>query len=61
MVLFLLVMLLPVVTLVAPGWRLLEQDRALETQRLTELREGTADRAVRSLEQALAATKKDEA
>jgi signal transduction histidine kinase len=58
MVLFLLVMLLPAVTLVGLGWRLLEQDRALESQRLTELREGTADRMVRSLEQALAATEK---
>jgi len=38
------------------GLRFLQQDRALESQRLTELRESAADRVVRSLEQALTAT-----
>jgi len=56
MVLFFVVMLAPAVTLVVLGWRLLKQDRALETQRLAELREAAADRVVRSLEQSLAAT-----
>jgi signal transduction histidine kinase len=55
MMLFLLVMLAPAATLVVLGLRLLEQDRALERQRLTELRESAADRAVMSLEQALTA------
>ena len=49
MVLFLLVMLAPGAALVLLGLRLLEQDRALEKQRLTELRESAADRVVRSL------------
>ena len=56
MVLFLLVMLAPAVALVLLGLRLLDQDRALEKQRLNELRESAADRVVRSLDQALAAT-----
>jgi len=56
MMLFLLVMLAPAATLVVLGLRLLEQDRALEQQRLTEQRESAADRAVLSLEQALTAT-----
>jgi signal transduction histidine kinase len=56
MMLFLMVMLAPAATLVVLGLRLLEQDRALERQRLTELRESAADRAVMSLEQALTAT-----
>jgi len=55
MMLFLLVMLAPAATLVVLGLRLLEQDRALERQRLTELRESAADRAVMSLEQVLTA------
>ena len=56
MMLFLLVMLAPAATLVVLGLRLLEQDRALERQRLTEQRESAADRVVLSLEQALTAT-----
>jgi signal transduction histidine kinase len=56
MMLFLLVMLAPAATLVMLGLRLLEQDRALERQRLTEQRESAADRVVMSLEQALTAT-----
>jgi len=56
LMLFLLVMLAPAATLVVLGLRLVEQDRALERQRLTEQRESVADRAVMSLEQALTAT-----
>jgi signal transduction histidine kinase len=56
MVLFLLVMLVPASTLAMLGLRLHEQDKALERQRLTEQREGAADRAVMILEQAIAAT-----
>ncbi len=56
LMLFLLVMLAPAATLVALGLRLVEQDRALERQRLAEQRESAADRAVISLEQALTAT-----
>ena len=56
MMLFLLVMLAPAAALAVLGLRLLEQDRALERQRLTELRESAADRAVMILEQALTTT-----
>ncbi len=56
LMLFLLVMLAPAATLVVLGLRLVEQDRALERQRLTEQRESAADRAAMSLEQALTAT-----
>ena len=59
MTLFLLVMLAPAAALLALGLRLLEQDRSIERQRLTELRESAADRAVRGLEQALATTEAD--
>ena len=56
MILFLLVMLAPAAALAVLGLRLLEQDRALERQRLTEQRESAADRAVMLLQQALNAT-----
>ncbi len=56
MILFLLVMLAPAVALTVLGFRLLEQDRALEMQRLTEQREVVADRAVVTLQQALSTT-----
>ena len=55
-VLFVAVMCLPAVALVTLGVRLLEQDRALEAQRLAELRESAADRLVNSLKQALSAS-----
>jgi signal transduction histidine kinase len=58
MMLFLLVMLAPAAALLALGLRLLEQDRAIERQRLTELRESAADHAVRALEQAISGTEK---
>ena len=54
LVLFLVVMLLPAGTLVVLGVRLLEQDRALASQRRIEILERAADRAVRVLEQELA-------
>ncbi len=56
MALFLLVLLAPAAALVALGLRILEQDRALEKQRLAELRDSAADRVVGSLQQVLAAT-----
>ncbi len=56
MILFSLIMLAPAVTLVILGLRLLEQERALEGQRLAEQRESAADRVVMTLEQAILAT-----
>ena len=56
--LFLTVTLLSVIALVWLGLRLMEQDRALEAQRLQERREGAADRIVTSLEQALSASER---
>ena len=53
--LFLAVAALAVVALVWLGVRLLEQDRALEAQRLEERRESAADRVVAALEQTLTA------
>ena len=44
-----------VIALVWMGWRLLQQDRELEAQRLEEQREVAADRVVAALEMALAA------
>jgi len=49
--LFIAVTLVPAVGLVWLGWRLLEQDRALEVQRATERRELAADRIVNTLQQ----------
>jgi signal transduction histidine kinase len=46
---------LPAATLILLGVRLLEQDRALAGQRRAELAQGAADRAVRALEQEVAA------
>lgn len=47
--LFLLATLVPSLALVASGWRLLEQDRALSLSQLTERREQAADLAVSEL------------
>ncbi len=54
-VLFLVVGAVTAVALVWMGVRLLEQDRALEAQRLEERRDAVADRVVAALEQALLA------
>ncbi len=53
--LFLVVGAVTAVALAWMGVRLLEQDRALETQRLEERRDAVADRVVAGLEQALLA------
>ena len=50
LVLFLLVIFLPAATLIFLGVRLLEQDRALASQRQTEVLDRAADLAVRALE-----------
>ena len=47
---FLVLTLGPATGLVWLGWRLLDQDRALETQRITERREYAADRIVAMLQ-----------
>ena len=52
--LFLLVTLVPSLALIASGWRLLEQDRALSLNQLSERREQAADLAVLELEQVVA-------
>ena len=52
---FLIVTLGPACGLVWLGWKLLDQDRALASQRLQERRERAADLAVSSLQQRLAA------
>ncbi len=54
--LFLLVTLVPSLALVAAGWRLLEQDRALSVAQLSERREQAADLAVSELERSMATT-----
>ena len=54
LVLFLLVIFLPAATLIILGVRLLEQDRALASQRQTEVLDRAADLAVRALELDLA-------
>ena len=48
--LFLLVTIVPSLALVASGWRLLDQDRALSLNQLAERREQAADLAVSDLE-----------
>jgi hypothetical protein len=48
--LFLLVTLVPSLALVASGWRLLEQDRALSLSQFAEGREQAADPALSDLE-----------
>lgn len=48
--LFLLVTIVPSLALVASGWRLLEQDRALSLSQFAERREQAADLAVSALE-----------
>ena len=53
--LFFAVTLVPAVGLIWLGWRLLEQDRALEVQRAMELREHAADRIVNAFQQKLRA------
>jgi signal transduction histidine kinase len=53
--LFLLVTLVPLLALVASGWRLLEQDQALSLSQLSERREQAADLAVSELERFVAA------
>jgi signal transduction histidine kinase len=50
---FVAVTCVPAATVLWLGWRLLEQDRRLETQHKQERREQAADRAVRSLQAAL--------
>ena len=52
-VLFLGVAAVSVIALVWMGWRLLQQDRALEAQRLEEKREAVADRFTAALEKVL--------
>jgi signal transduction histidine kinase len=52
-ILFLGVAAVSVIALVWMGWRLLQQDRALEAQRLEEKREAAADRFTAALEKAL--------
>jgi len=54
LVLFLAVTLLPAVGLVWLGWRLVEQDRALERQRVQERLENAGDRMAAALERRLA-------
>ena len=53
MALFMVVAVVSAVALIWMGIRLLQQDRALEDQRLEERRETTADRVVAGLEQIL--------
>jgi hypothetical protein len=55
--LFFAVTLAPAAGLVWLGWRLLEQDRQLETQRAMERRESAADRIVGILQQELSASR----
>jgi signal transduction histidine kinase len=55
---FLLVLLLPAVTVVWLGIRLMEQDRALEVRLLRERRESTCDRLVAALEQRISHTER---
>jgi len=50
---FLALTLGPALGLVSLGWRLLEQDRALENQRIEERRENAADQLVAALQRAL--------
>jgi hypothetical protein len=50
---FVAVTFVPAATVLWLGWRLLDQDRRLETQYRQERREQAADRAVRSLQTAL--------
>jgi signal transduction histidine kinase len=54
-ILFLGVAAVSVIALTWMGWRLLQQDRELEAQRLEEQREAAADRIIAALEKALAA------
>ena len=56
---FLALTLGPALGLVWFGWRMLDQDRALETQRITERREHAADQLVAALERALKASEAD--
>jgi len=58
LVLFVIVTLMPAVTLVFLGIRLLQQDRALADQRRLEILDRAADQAVRALQQDLASTDK---
>ena len=52
--LFLSVAAVSVIALVWMGWRLLQQDKALEAQRLEEQREAAADRIIAAVEKAFA-------
>lgn len=56
--LFFFVTLAPAAGLVWLGWELLEQDRELEAQRMTERREFTADRIVGALQQEISAVRR---
>jgi cytochrome c-type biogenesis protein CcmH/NrfG len=56
---FLVLTLGPSLGLVWLGWRLLDQDRALEKQRIDERREQTADQIVASLQRALQTSEVD--
>ena len=56
---FLVLTLGPSLGLVWLGWRLLDQDRALEKQRIDERRERAADQVVASLQRALQASELD--
>src|SRR5512139_421793 len=56
---FLVLTLGPSLGLVWLGWRLLDQDRALENQRIEERRERAADQVVASLQRALQVSELD--
>ena len=56
---FLVLTLGPSLGLVWLGWRLLDQDRALQNQRIAERRERAADEVVAALQRALQASERD--
>ena len=56
---FLALTLGPALGLVWFGWRMLDQDRALETQRITERREQAADQLIIALQHAIQASEDD--
>jgi hypothetical protein len=56
---FLALTLGPALGLVWLGWRMLDQDRALETQRITERREQAADQLVTALQREIQESEAD--
>ena len=56
---FLAVTLGPALGLIPLGWRLLDQDRALSSQRIVERRENAADQVVAALQRELQASERD--